>query len=824
MNKRIVIFVFVLLSIISQVFAQGGVKGFVKDANTGEPLAGANVLLKGTSHGTTTDSSGKFSISNIAAGTYDLAISFIGHSTSTLSITVSDSDIKEIEVILKLSSFLSESIVITASRRPEKLTEAPASINVISSKDIETLTTFNIGELFAHQKGVDFIRTGVLGIGLNIRGLNTSFNTKNLQMNDNRLSSLITTGLPLGALGTTVKEDIDHIEIELGPSSALYGPNSYNGLVNIITKDPRTSPGTIIALGGGSQSVLNGRFRHANVLNENIAFKISGEYTQGLEYNYTDSVYVGTKGFPELDLDRRFTSLKGEASLYYNFNETNKIILTYGGSVNNNIGNTNAGRNQIKDWRINILHGRYVSSNMYVQIYYTWSNTSDTYALNQRTQNYISFKNAGFSDAEAKQRSFKEAWAGTSPSSGVALKRGAVFEDASRRWNGEVQYNNTFYGVNLVTGLQWQRDIANSNHTYLLYDKGPIQLDQIGGYAQLEYQLNDTGLKLMVAARGDKHKLYGFNFIPKAGVLYTVGNGTFRVTYAKGIASPSILNLSGKIFGGLILGNGEGFTLSDETTIPKLEVETINTFEVGYKGLLEGKLFLDVDAYYNKSEHFITPLINIATNGRKVTKRGDTQIQDVVPGTPLAGAAFLQTNLNFGKVDTYGADIGINYFLTENLTIIFNYSYFNFKLDSNDLANDGDKNGKVNEADLPMNTPTNKLGVGVNWRYDKFFGDVFGRWVEKFDNISGINVAASTNTSLIIGGSPVVENARVGRSWNYGPLGGFFKVDISGGYMITPQITISVSVINLFNSSVREFSGSPFIDRLVSVELKFNIL
>ncbi len=822
MYKRMTIFVFILFSSISLMAQQGGLKGTVKDAETGELLVGANVVFKGTSLGAATDTDGKFSISNIPSGRYDVVVSYIGYSQSTFPVSITDNEVKEIEVSLTKSGIVSEQVVVTASKRPEKITEAPATIDVITSKDIDDLPSFNIGELFARQKGVDYIRTGVVGTGLNIRGLNNSFNTKNLQMNDNRLSTLVATGLPLGALSTTVKEDIDRIEIILGPAAALYGPNAHNGLVNVISKDPRTSQGTTLVLGGGNQSVFSGRFRHAAVVNDKFSFKITGEYTQGLEYNYTDSVYVGTKGYPELDLNRRFTSLKGEAGLYYSLNKTDDIILTYGGSVNNNIGNTNAGRNQIKDWKINILQGRYVSPHIFAQLYHTWSNTSDTYAMNQRTQNYVSFINAGFSDAEARARSFKEAWFGTSPSSGFALKRGAVFEDASRRWNGEVQYNNAFGELNLVTGVQWQRDIANSNHTYLLDDNGPIQLDQEGGYAQLEYRVQNSGLKFMLAGRGDNHQLYGFNFIPKAGVLYSVGSGTFRVTYGKGIAAPSILNLSGNLFGGLILGNGEGFTLSDGTKIPKLEVETINTFEAGYKGLIKNKLYVDVNAYYNKSEHFLTPLLNIATQGRKVTKRGDTPMQQVVPGTPAAGASFLLTYLNFGKVDTYGADLSLNLFVNDNLNLIFNYSYFNFKLDKNDLANDGDKNGKVDETDLPMNTPNNKLGFGVNFSYEKFFGTVFGRWVEKYDYISGINVAASTNTNLIVGGSPIVENARVGRSWNYGPLGGFVNIDVSGGYRFTPHITLSVAVVNLFDTKEREFAGSPFISRLVSGELKYN--
>ncbi len=822
MQKRITAFVLILLASMSIVYAgQGNLKGKVKDAETGEPLIGATVLLKGTNHGAATDVNGNFSITAITSGQYTIVVSFIGYASTSLVVNITDNETKEIEVALNKTSIIGEQIVVTASRRKEKLTEAPATIDVIVAKDIENFASFNTGELLSRQKGVDYVRSGVLGIGINVRGLNSAFNPKNLQMNDNRLSTLVATGLPLGALSTVVKEDVDRIEIILGPAAALYGPNAHNGLVNTISKDPRFSQGTTLSLNAGNQSVFSGRFRHAQVVNDKLSFKISGEYSRGTEFDYTDTVYVGTKGYRELDLNTKFDAIRGEAGLYYSFDKSSDFILSYGGSNSNNIGVTSAGRNQIKDWQIHYLQGRYVSKNLFAQLYHTWSKTSETYAMNQRTQNYVSFINAGFSDSEARSRSFKEAWAGTK-AAGVALPRGAVFEDASRRWNGEVQYNHTFGSLNLITGAQWQRDDANSNNTYLMDKNGPIIINQYGFYAQVEYEIENSGFKILAAARGDSHELYGFNFIPKGSVVYSSSIGTFRATYGKGIASPTILNLSGNLFGGLVLGDGEGFTLSDGSQIPKLKVETINSFEVGYKGVIENKLYVDVNAYYNISENFLSPLVNIATLGRKVTKRGDTPIQDIVPGTPSTGAAFLLTYLNFGKVNTYGADIGLNYYLNETVNFVLNYSFFDFSLDKSDLNNDGDKSGVVTDTDLPINTPKNKLGFGVNVSYEKFFGTIFTRWVQAYNFFSGINVAASADPNIVISGTKLVENARVGRSWNYGPLGGFVNIDINAGYRFTDSITLSAQVTNLFDTQEREFVASPFINRLFSAELRYN--
>lgn len=823
---------FLCLLLSWQAFAQKGtVTGTVTSQSNKERLIGTTVLVKETNIGASTNPEGRYTL-ELAPGTYTLTFSYIGFKSISQPVTVVADQTITLDMSLEESAILGRELVVSASRRPEKITEAPATISVIDAMQIDELPSFNVGELLGRQKGVDYVRSGVLGVGVNARGFNSAFNPKNLQMNDGRLSTLIATGLPLGALGTTVKEDIERIEVVLGPSSALYGPNAHNGLINTITKDPRTSEGTTIAFGAGNQNVRSARVRHAQVLSDKLAFKVSAEFTRGTEFEYTDTVYYTNTAFPtftggaqpaifhavpELDLNRDFSSLRGEASVYYSVKPDADIIFTYGGSNGNNIGVTNAGRNQIQDWQVHLMHLRYTSPRLFAQLYHTISKTDDTYAMNQRTQNYLSFKDAGFSEEEARRRSFKEMWFGISPTVGVPLNRGAVFQDDSRRWNGEIQYNNSLAGFDFIVGTQWQRDIANSRNTYLLDADGALVIDQLGFYTQVERAFGD-GWKVVAAARADNHDLYGFNFIPKAAITKNLGNGTARITYGKGIAAPTILNLEANIFGGLLLGNGSGYTLSDGSTIAPLKVETISTFEVGYKGMLGKKLFLDVNAYHNTSKDFLSPALNIATNGRTVTQRGNTPMSQVVPGTPEEGAALVLTYVNFGQVYTYGADFGMTYFANQHLNFVLNYSWFGYNLDKEDLNNDANRDGRVTDLDLPINTPANKLNFSANYSGKKWFGSVLTRWVQEYDFFSGINVAAATNPEL-----GIVENARFGRTFNYGPLGGFVNVDVSLGYRFGKYLTLSGQVTNLFDTDVYEFVGSPFIGRLYSLEMKINL-
>jgi len=853
MKKIFTTLFFTLLAV--WVFAQRGtVSGKVTDAASGEALAGATIVVDGTTGGTATGADGMFSFS-VSPGARKLLVSYIGYQTATVDVTVAIGAATKVDVSLEATGIRGSEIVVSASRRAEKLTNAPATIQVVNAKAISELPSFNVAELLGRQKGLDYVRSGVLGIGVNARGFNSAFNPKNLQINDNRFSSLVATGLPLGALSTTVKEDIERIEVILGPSSALYGPNAHNGLINTITKDPRTSEGTTVALGLGNQNVFSGRLRHAMKLNDKFAFKISGEYLKGTEFEFTDSVYSGAAAYPEYLLDRDFNSVRGEAQLYYSVNDQSTIIAGYGGSNSNNIGNTNAGRNQIRDWQVHWFQARYVSPRFFANVYYTMSSTDSTYAMNRRTVNYYSYKNAGFSEDISRANSIGFQYIKLSDTTGLTLPRGSLFQDKSNRLNAEAQYNNSLGKVlDYIVGVQLQRDVANSNNTYLLDKNGEIDVNQLGGYVQLERKFGKS-LRAVVAARADNHDLYGFNFIPKAALVYTTDNSALRLTYGQGIAAPTILNLEANIFGGLLLGNSQGFTIREfdvtnnqvvgEYEVEKLVVEKIQTFELGYKSQIGKRLYIDANAYYNKSENFLSPAINVAAdrelfdhdsnpatpNIPKIRgyaiKRGAEELANFTTVAPLPdgsrGADLILTYVNFGQVNTYGFDLGVNVSIIEGLTGTVNYSYFGYSLNENDPKNDGNRDGKVNENDLPINTPEHKIGLGLNFNKGNFFATAFGRWVNEYDFFSGINVAAKTNTDLIYAGSPVVENKRVGTSFNNGPLGGFFNLDLGVGYTFAKYYTVSAQVVNALNQEVREFVASPVIKPLYSVELKVNL-
>jgi iron complex outermembrane receptor protein len=810
MKKNALIFCLMLFSLWS--LAQNAIiTGKVMD-DAGEVLIGANVSIIGSTNGTVTDIDGKYSLS-VSKGTHRVLVSYVGYADMEKEVNVDAGENLSLDFSLEEGQTF-DAIIVSGSKRPEKLTESAATIETIFAREIEQYAG-NPTELLARQKGVEYFRAGIANPAINIRGFNSNFNAKNLQVTDGRISTLIATGLPFGSLSTSTRDDLERIEVILGPNATLYGPNAHNGLVNSITKDPRTSEGTTLALNGGVNGDGNGLFsvrgRYAKKLSDKFAFKIMAEYTKAEEFEYADSVFIDSnadgikEGFEELELDNTVDFIKTEAALYYSPTDNSDIIFNWGRSNSNFLSPTNVGRNQIKDWRINYYQLRYTSDHWFAQVYYTQSKTDSTYSIDERTKQYYRLLGAGLGDAAARGE--------------ASYASGAIFQDDSRRWNAEVQYNNTFGALEVILGAQWQQDKANSLGTYLL-DRGAddfIDVNQTGVYAHLNYNFGD-GFKLIASARADNHEVYDFNFIPKFGLLKINDKGTWRFTYGQGIAAPTILNLYGNLISGLILGNAEGFTLADGSKVEKQKVEKIQTFELGYRGqLTPNKFFIDANAYYNITKDFLSPLTIIGV----ATHRGETPIAEVQSGFAIFNG-LVGTYVNFGEVNTYGFDLGLNYYFTPEISGNFNYSYFDYSVDEDNLENDFNKDGVVNFLDILVNAPKHKMGAGLNYSSNKskFFGSIYGRWVQEYDYFSSFQIASKTHQGINYRGFPIVENAKSGDTWNYGPLGGFVTVDLNFGYKLSDNLTLSAAAVNLFNKELREFTASAPTRGIYTVELK----
>lgn len=192
----------------------------MQGAGSGAPLPGANVVLVETGQGTTADVDGAFRLGPVTPGTYTPRVSFVGYQTRTQSVRVGSIPVR-LTLLLMPALFEARTVVITGTRRTEKLLGAPVTIETITAADLTRTGVGTFLSVLAGLKGVDFVDAGINAQGISAWGFNSQFNTRMLAMTDGRMAQLPGTGLPQGNFPPTAPLDVKAIEVVVGPASAL---------------------------------------------------------------------------------------------------------------------------------------------------------------------------------------------------------------------------------------------------------------------------------------------------------------------------------------------------------------------------------------------------------------------------------------------------------------------------------------------------------------------------------------------------------------------------------------------------------------------------
>jgi iron complex outermembrane receptor protein len=338
-----------------------------------------------------------------------------------------------------------------------------------------------------------------------------------------------------------------------------------------------------------------------------------------------------------------------------------------------------------------------------------------------------------------------------------ALRLGNQFKEENTRLNAEFQYNYHFQkiGLSLVTGLSYQKDQPNSFGITLLDSAKRIMILQAGAVLQLEKTL-PLNFRFVAAGRLDHHSKLGNFFSPKLALVKKAGEGSFRLTWAKAYSMPSILFQYSKV-GNQTFGNGTGIVyvpnntsitnMNDpayyKTTTP-LKPEEITTWEIGYKGTIANKFYIDIDYYNGMSKNFlgtsqrIDGLAKYTGEGIKLYPANTGQI---IRDT-LQKANFL-TYFNYSAVRVYGLDLALNYYFNSIINLGFKYSWFGSDITSDDIKNDANGDGVVTKEETSMNTPSNRFIISLgleNLCKGKVFVNVSARFLQSYDFYSGVQI------------------------------------------------------------------------------------
>ncbi len=151
-------------------FAQQSISGTISDADTGEPLLGVTVLVRGTNKGTVSDFDGNYLINNLDAGEYILEVSYTGYSKLTQTVNIGSTDVTQ-DLQMSFSASELDEIVVTGTGAPVAKKQLGNSIGSISAASLEKLPINSFSDLLAGREPgiVAFPSGGLTGEGAQIR-------------------------------------------------------------------------------------------------------------------------------------------------------------------------------------------------------------------------------------------------------------------------------------------------------------------------------------------------------------------------------------------------------------------------------------------------------------------------------------------------------------------------------------------------------------------------------------------------------------------------------------------------------------------------------
>jgi outer membrane receptor protein involved in Fe transport len=329
-------------------------------------------------------------------------------------------------------------------------------------------------------------------------------------------------------------------------------------------------------------------------------------------------------------------------------------------------------------------------------------------------------------------------------------------------------------------------------------------------------------LNISASFRADKNQNFKPQFSPRVSLVYTHKNSSFRLSAQQAFRIPTLqnqfilLDLGPLTLAGNLNGWDNLYTLSsvqdframyDSTdangnyigtidptllktiSLPALKPEQVQTIEIGYRGSIGGKLYLDINAYYSIYKNFIGDIRVVRPEGSAVA--GEESGEDAILTTSPDNETYTVYQLPMNatqNVASYGGTVGLAYYFNNKYSATANYTYADLNTDN------------LSDDIIPgFNTPNHKINVGVK-----------GRKVWK-------NLGFAANFQW-------VDNYEWQSTFGIGPVNSYRVLDAQLNYEFPAYYsTIRAGASNLLNEQRREVYGGPRIGRLFYVSWLFEI-
>lgn len=668
MKKKVSLTALLCCMVVS-MFAQISLSGKVVNAETNDPVVGANIRIDHSLAGCTTNGKGEFTINNLPEGEHLLSVTHVSFLPQKYTANTGEKDIliKMTESYINLGQ-----VVITGTGTHRRMSNSPVPIQVITAKDLGNANVTSLEDALVKLTPNVTTMTNGMGTTLSLNGMNEDYmllleNGKRLTGDDRY------TRINIG--------NVKRIEILSGAASALYGSDAIGGVINIITDDAKNT----VNVSNYTHYTSKGRF------SENINADInSGKFSSYTSYQRreADNWQVNeldengyktgrpmSTGFMSDNISQRFAyNATDRLSFYvrgnyYNYNTRRPETATY----------FKKGKKKDED-------GKPIYEETQA---YTYNMLHDTYTYGAGAK-YMINKSA-YIDADFFADNYTSKY-------DYFLKSGD-FERGDKETRKKTRYYNaTVKGIfkpnswnKVSTGIEYINENFSSESDNISFKN----MYTFALFAQDEI----TILRDLQAVVGVRY-LYNENFknyaTPNIALMYKIDHFNFRASYATGYRAPTLSQL---------YATDEAKTASRYTIgNPNLKPEKSNFFSLNGEYTCS-RFSIAATGFYNDIKDMI--------NYRVLS---DEEIQQMGLGELHEQFSTIRQRDNVDRSKIKGISVNANFYLGAGLTLGGGYIYTD--TEAKTLEHDSKTNKDVVVITPVDKSVKNAANVHARWDHD----------------------------------------------------------------------------------------------------------
>lgn len=553
--KNYIKYIYLILCIlpVNSVFAQRIVSGMVLGSDN-EPLLGASVVVKENAIlGTATDIDGKYKIVLPDNKEYTLQVSYLGYLPMS-RILKTGGDLA-IDFQLEQDALNLSTVVVTGTRTPKLLKDAPIVTRVLTQTDIKKADATHIGDLLQSElPGIEFSYSMNQQTSLNMQGFGG--NSVLFLVDGERLAGETLDNIDYSRLNM---DNVGRVEIVKGAASSLYGSNAVGGVVNVISQDAN-EPWTV---------------------NLNSRFGANNSQRYGVSAGFKKSVISSMTNIQHTTVDE--INLKGDG-------DYSKIYGSKTWSIKERLV-----IKPVSDLKLTARAGYFFrerfTSEVSKERYRDFSGgLKGNYTISKNDDLEVSYSFDQYDKSDYQTQNGKD-----------------VRDYSNVQHTIRAIYNHTFSDKNILTiGGDFMRDYLMS---YQFTDGGSHKQYTTDAFAQFDW--NPTSkINVIAGLRFDHFSEADVKHLsPKLGMMYKVNNCSLRGSYSGGFRAPTLKEMymnfdMASIF--MIYGNKD------------LKAESSHNFSLSAE-YIKGRYNVTVTGFYNVVDNRITTAWNDELKGMVYT-------------------------------------------------------------------------------------------------------------------------------------------------------------------------------------------------------------